>query len=114
MVVVHVMALVRGEDHRDQVLLRALDRARRDVEPVERGALEQAALAEVPPDGQLVLEEAGLEGFDVLRPDVQDDGDGLHGPGSSARVASVRPLDAGRRTRWRESAIRATMDAWPA
>src|SRR4029079_336662 len=63
----------------------------------------QPTVAEVVPDGQLVLTEARLEGGDVLVLDVENDGDGLHRPSlflrDPAMGATIEPMPTHVRSR---------------
>jgi hypothetical protein len=87
-----VVALAGREDRDHHVLEGAGDRIRRDVEPVQRGADQEAAIAEVAPHGDLVFAKASLELVDPIQGDIQDDRDRLHRrtlprPGSVAWIA---------------------------
>ena len=83
-----VVALAARKDRGDEVLDAPLNGARRDVEAVQRGADEEAAVAEVLPDRKLAFPEAGFERLDMLGGDVEDDGDRFHPDPPSTSPAS--------------------------
>ena len=74
------------------VISRAIDGARGDVEPVQGRSGEEAARLQVRPDRHLILSEPGLELVDPILADAQDDCHGLHRtrPPDPARAVILR------------------------